>query len=512
VSEPKTLQTAILELERRRRVDPLKNVYKPNDGQLLAHQSRHEITVVLGGNRTGKSWCAVAECILYALGREVYAKLVNAANEHIEVPLTIWYVVPSLTQFRRSIRPIFRQLLPFGETVKWDEQNNVIIFHNGSEIHIVSADMRQRRLAGAAVDFIVVDEPIAKVVFEELQARLISTRGRLLMVLTPVDEDMTKWLWIRDELYVPATLGERPDVNIIHMPVADEEGNPLVPHLTREDIERIERQYPDPLVRAARMYGEFVTRSGLVLDSFDPDLHIVEPFEIPRNWHRWLVVDPQYHRFACLFFAADEDGNYYVWHEYFSQNELLSQRAQYISQALGELEKPIPCYVDYANPQDIAELNENFRKLGVPVGAMPLPYQKKIEKMLLRTHAMLEPQTHRKYHPITGQGHIYGAPRLLFFGNLESTWRYNQQVQRNSRLMWEMKRLTWDKMGKPDKRSADGADATDCLIYGCTILASGTRLDLEESWRDGLNERDVGIWEAIDRFDKKGAYDGWNWQ
>jgi hypothetical protein len=332
------------------------------------------------------------------------------------------------------------------------------------------------------------------------------------MVLTPVDEDITKWLWIRDELYVPATLGERPDVNIVHMPVADDEGNPLVPHLTREDIERIERQYPDPLVRAARMYGDFVTRTGIVLGSFDPDIHVVEPFDIPKNWHRWLVVDPQYHRFACLFFAADEDGTYYVWHEYFSQKELLSERAQYIAGVLGELDKPIPCYVDYANPQDIAELNDNFRKLSCPVGAMPLPYQKRIEKMLLRTHAMLEPQTHRKYHRMTGQSHLHGAPKLLFFRNLQSTWRYNQQVQRNSRLIWEMKRLTWDKHGKPDKQSADGADCCDCLVYGCSILASGTRLDMKESWREGLGERDIGLWESIDRFDKRGAYDGWNWQ
>lgn len=497
-TEPiESLEQAVQELERRKREDPLANVYKPNNFQEKIHGSRAPITVVLGGNRTGKTYSAVAEAILYALGRSTY-------SETPDPPNTVWYIVPTGDVFRDAVQPIFDQLLPWSKIERVGGQKlKTYKFTNGSRIVVKSSDQRQKRLVGAAVDFAVADEPMPKKVYEEVVARLISTGGRLLMVLTPVSEKMDEWLWVRDELYIPWKIGERKDIDVVHMPVIDQDGNPAVPHLTKKQVEQMKRQYPDPETRAARMHGEFIVRGGLVFKGFDDDINLVKRFKVPEHWHKWLVCDPQYHRFAVLMFAADPDGNYYVTDEYFSQDEPLAHRAEHIKAMVGQHDRKIPMYVDYANQQDIQELNYHFGRLNADIGAVELPVTKRVEQMVLRVHARLEPDTERYYHKETGLGDVCGAPRLMIFDDLSSTWMHEGRPIRGSRLLWELKRLTWGKNGKPDKSTAAGADCTDCLIYGCSITAVGRQKDQTYDWTRGKSDRDVALWDAIERQDRR---------
>ena len=490
-----TLQQAVLELERRRRENPLKYVYQPHEFQERIHRSRSNLTLVLGGNRTGKSYASVAEALLYCEGRSTYAEVPEAPN-------TVWYVVPTSAVFHDAVEPILDQLINWNNVKSYNKQNKRYRFKNGSTLAIKTSDQRQKRLVGAAVDLVIADEPLPKQVYEELAARLISTNGRMLMVMTPVSEKMDEWLWVRDDLYIPSRSGDRPDIEIINMPVVDKDGNPAVPHMSKKQIEMYIQQYPDPETRAARMYGEFIIRGGLVFEGLDDDINIVEPFEIPDHWHKWLICDPQYHRFAVLLFTVDPDGNYYVIDEYFSTDEPMALRADRIKAMVGYTDRDLPLYVDYANPQDIQELNYHFSRNGADIGAVPLPMQKRVEDMVLRVHAMLEAHPDRKYHRATGMGDIYGAPRLMFFNDLQSSWKHEGRVIVGSRLLWEMKRLSWKK-NKPEKNSAGGADATDCLIYGCSIQAASRIKDIGETWRDNLSSRDEILWDSIEAQDKR---------
>jgi phage terminase large subunit-like protein len=488
-SKPDDIAQAIAELERRKREDPLKYVYQPHEHQQKIHRSRADLTIVLGGNRTGKSYASVAEALLYCEGRSTYAEVPEAPN-------TVWYVVPTSAVFHDAVEPILDQLINWNNVVSYNKQNKRYKFKNGSVLAIKTSDQRQKRLVGAAVDFVVADEPMPKQVYEELAARLISTKGRMLMVMTPVSEKMDEWLWVRDDLYMPWKMGERPDIEVINMPVINQDGTPAVPHLTKEQIKMYEQQYPDPETRAARMLGEFIVRGGLVFSGLDDDINVIEPFDIPDYWHRWLICDPQYHRFAVLMFTVDPEGNYYVVKEYFSEDEPLAKRSERIKAMVGPQDKHIPMYVDYANPQDIQELNYHFNRIGASIGAVPLPMPKRVEDMVLRVHAMLEGHPDRKYHRATGLGDIHGAPRLMFFSDLHSIWKHDGRVIEGSRVLWEMNRLSW-KNNKPDKNSAGGGDATDCLIYGCSVVSSTVVKEPTEQWRKGMPERDQTLWDAI---------------
>lgn len=486
------------ELRRRELEDPLALVYTPHDGQIQAHKASKPIRLVLGGNRTGKSVFAVCDSILTALGRRTYRNCK-------EPPVTIWYILPSMGMFDRVILPLLRQFVPRKHVIPTmtgdivTKKDPKIRFKNGSVIHFLSADMRQRRLQGAEIDAIYIDETPDEEVYLECVARVQHTRGSVTMVFSPID---AKTFWVRDKIYIPWMSGEKMDIDVILMPVADKEGNPLVPHFTREDIQRMERMYADPNVRAARMYGEFITRTGLVFRSYDAAVHLIEPFVIPKSFTRWWVVDPQYHRFAALYMAADEHGNYYISDEYFSQDDSLANRCERMQAVTGRKDRSIPVYVDSANPTDMMELNWHFQRLGAPMGAVPIPVKKDVDKFVLRVHSLLEPAEERTYPPcIPNKLNVHGAPRLFIFNNIGSTWRWEERDMRCSRLIWEMARLSWGDNQKPDKDSADGADATDALIYGCSIIQQGLIVEQVKDWKKDLSVQDTLLWMAIERQD-----------
>jgi len=493
VIQPSNLQELERELDRRRREDPLLLTYTPTEKQIELHRSRKSLTCCIGANRSGKSWASVAETQYYCLGRAVWAEVPDP-------PVMVWYVMPSLPMFRRAIRPIMMRAIPWKEVKRAYWRDGIIEYNNGSEMHILSADMRQKRVQGASIDLAVLDETPEQDIFDECQARIMDRHGRIILAFAPIDVSVA---WVRDNYYIPWTQGDKPGIDVVHMPTADRDGHSLVPWFSDKDIKDAEDRWPDPATRAARLYGEFITRSGRVYN-FDPETHLIPRFDIPEGYARWLLIDPQYHRFASLYFAADPDGTYYVTDEYFSQDESLAHRAERLSSIVGKKDRAIPAYVDSANPQDTAELNWHFQRLGASIAAIPLPFPKKIDSMVLKVHSMLEPNPERSYRHASNGAPLFGAPRLLFFNDLCSTWSTADGKDFvASRLLWEMNHLSWGKNGKPDKDTAEGGDACDALSYGCTVLHTGISTPIMESWKSGLSYSDLLTWSLIERADYK---------
>ena len=65
-------------------------------------------------------------------------------------------------------------------------------------------------------------------------------------------------------------------------------------HLLRADIERQLKEWDleGTEVRKARENGEFTHLAGQVLKEWNEGAHVVEPFEIPRDWPIYRVMDP----------------------------------------------------------------------------------------------------------------------------------------------------------------------------------------------------------------------------
>jgi PBSX family phage terminase large subunit len=78
--------------------------------------------------------------------------------------------------------------------------------------------------------------------------------------------------------------------------------------------------------------GNWVAAEGQYFTEWTPDVHVVEPFEIPAEWPRWIAVDYGFAApFCCLWFArCPEDRQIYVYREAYLAGLRDEQQAELI--------------------------------------------------------------------------------------------------------------------------------------------------------------------------------------
>ncbi|MBR2466984.1 MAG: phage terminase large subunit [Clostridia bacterium] len=79
--------------------------------------------------------------------------------------------------------------------------------------------------------------------------------------------------------------------------------------------------------RRALLFGDWDIFEGQYFTEFNRDTHVIEPFEIPREWRRYRTIDYGLDRLACLWIAADPDGVFYLYREYCESNLPISAAA-----------------------------------------------------------------------------------------------------------------------------------------------------------------------------------------
>ena len=82
--------------------------------------------------------------------------------------------------------------------------------------------------------------------------------------------------------------------------------------------------------KRALLYGDWDIFEGQYFTEFDASRHIVEAFEIPREWRRYRTLDYGLDRLACLWIAISPDGVAYVYREYCESNLPISEAARAI--------------------------------------------------------------------------------------------------------------------------------------------------------------------------------------
>lgn len=77
--------------------------------------------------------------------------------------------------------------------------------------------------------------------------------------------------------------------------------------------------------------GKWVAAEGLVWDGYDPAVHLIDRFPIPRDWRRVRVVDFGYSNpFVCQWHAIDGDGRSYRYREIYRTQCLVEDLAREI--------------------------------------------------------------------------------------------------------------------------------------------------------------------------------------
>ena len=82
----------------------------------------------------------------------------------------------------------------------------------------------------------------------------------------------------------------------------------------------------------AHRFGDWEIAAGQFLDNFRYDLHVIEPFPIPSEWHFFMGMDYGYkHPTVFLLLAVDGDDNVYVLDEHVQNGWLPQQHAKSVN-------------------------------------------------------------------------------------------------------------------------------------------------------------------------------------
>ena len=83
--------------------------------------------------------------------------------------------------------------------------------------------------------------------------------------------------------------------------------------------------------KKALLYGDWNIFDGQYFSEFDAKIHIISPFEIPRDWRKYRTIDYGLDRLACLWIAVSPDERAYVYREYCESNLPISVAAAAIT-------------------------------------------------------------------------------------------------------------------------------------------------------------------------------------
>jgi hypothetical protein len=191
--------------------------------------------------------------------------------------------------------------------------------------------------------------------WEAIQRRLSIHQGRALITTTPYNLG-----WLKQKLWDPweAAGGNHPEIDIIRF---DSTENPSFPPA---EFERARRELPrwkfDMFYRAI-----FTRPAGLVYDCFDPHIHKVPRFPIPKNWITYLGLDFGGVNTAGIFLAENPlDKSLYAYREYRTLDGVTRTARQHV-EALMAGEQRMPIAVGGAGSEQ--NWREEFRQAGLPV-------------------------------------------------------------------------------------------------------------------------------------------------
>lgn len=285
----------------------------PERNQLAFHQSKAHTRLAFGGNQSGKSRTVSQEIDWWLNGEHPWQDIPKGCR--------IYVVSASYRTIQEGVWRHLRETLPdwqvkeWGPTVPpWNISAYVEVNAVDGTVHRVdflSGEGREdarKKAAAAAIDLVVVDEEIDVLLWEELQARMLSRGGRAVVSATLHRSEP----WCLD-LQHEAETGS-PDVDLFRFSTyrARDAG-----HVDAKQVARIEATFAPEEVDV-RLKGLSRQNQGLIYPEFGKH-NICPQFDPPTSWTRYCVLDPGHGQsaFAILWAAVSPDNRVWLYREHY---------------------------------------------------------------------------------------------------------------------------------------------------------------------------------------------------
>ena len=317
------------ELEKRRKGDALA-VYnsgeKKHEKQLAFHKSKHRNRWVFGGNRSGKTECGAVECVYMARGIHPYREnrkdvcgWVVSLSQQVQRDVAQKKILHYLR--RDWIEDIVmlsgRKDAPEHGIIDFIRVKNVLGGY--STIGFKSCDQGREKFQGASLDFVWFDEEPSEEIYSECRMRVLDRKGDIFGTMTPL-KGLT---FVYNEIFLNRR--KDPEVWYEFMEWGDN------PYLDKEEVEALTSSMDENTLQSRR-YGRFASAAaGLVYPEFDENIHVIEPFAIPKEWQDNISIDPGLNNpLSAHWYAVDFDDNVYVVYEHYEAGRDIDYHANAI--------------------------------------------------------------------------------------------------------------------------------------------------------------------------------------
>ena len=457
----------------RRGQDNLKNYNngrKKHLKQLAFHKCKKKNRWVFGGNRSGKTECGAVESVYMARGIHPYRE--NRKD-------VFGWVVSLSTQVQRDVaqakilhylKPSWIEDITMLSGKKDSPEYGVIdqiriknVLGGISVIGFKSCDQGREKFQGSSLDFVWFDEEPPKDIYDECRMRVLDKRGDIFGTMTPL-KGLT---FVYDDIYL--NKGNSAEVWCEFMEWADN------PYLDKTEVEALSASLSDDALESRR-YGRFKNASGLVYPEFDENIHVIDPFPVPREWQDLISIDPGLNNpLSAHWYAVDFDGTVYVIAEHFEAKrdvayhsdkiKEISTRLNWKKDSFGRIEAIIDSAANQRTLASTKSVTELFCDYGIKVNP-------NVDKDMFSGI-----QRVKEYLKVNG-----GKPRIYVFRNCVN-------------LIRELKSYRWGEGDVPKKTDDHALDELRYYLMrkpqSAQLKPEKTEIqkDKERLYRKILNER-----------------------
>ena len=235
------------------------------------------------------------------------------------------FIHRSLNRVHRNIIPTYEKYLGFRPKSRADPNPTPITryggelpeffeYWNGSRIYMNGLDKPQNLLSDFFdAAFVNQAELVSFDTWDELTARVSERAGTLPIAFLLGDcNPSTPNHWIRQQTkagkltYFEMTFRDNPEIYDQQTGELTESGKRRVQRLQNLEGLRYKRGYE----------GKWEAGEGLVFDTFQPEVHIVDNFTVSSKWARYLSIDWGFRNpSSCIWWARSPDDRIYAYKE-----------------------------------------------------------------------------------------------------------------------------------------------------------------------------------------------------
>ena len=300
--------------------------------QLAFHRCPKRNRWVFGGNRSGKTECGAVESVYFARGVHPYREnrkdvcgWVVSLSQQVQRDVAQKKILRYLRRdwIEEIVMLSGRKDSPESGVIDFIRVKNV--FGGVSVIGFKSCDQGREKFQGTSLDFVWFDEEPPEDIYIECRMRVLDKKGDIFATMTPL-KGLT---FVYNEIF----LNRKNDPEVWYEFI-DWSDNP---YLDAEEVQMLEGCLDEKALQS-RKYGKFGASDGLVYPEFDENVHVIPPFDLPKEWQDTISIDPGLNNpLSAHWYAVDFDDNVYVVYEHYEAGRDIDYHAEKIREICDRL-------------------------------------------------------------------------------------------------------------------------------------------------------------------------------